>query len=141
MTLSPFRAVAKTAQAAADDKKARQIRIYDTGGTSGVADYFLLATVDSAPQMNAVEAEIDRRVKADHGLDPLRRDGRSSAQWQVLDYGGLVVHLMTEKARVFYGLERLWEHARALEAAPKKSTRAPRSAGKTAARRPRRRAS
>ncbi|TXH29758.1 MAG: ribosome silencing factor [Elusimicrobia bacterium] len=138
MTPSPFRDVAKTASAAADDKKARNIRIYDTAGSSGVADYFLLATVDSAPQMNAVQEEIDRCVKTAHGLDPLRRDGRGSAQWQVLDYGGLVVHLMTENARVFYGLERLWEHARALDAAPAKAPRAARRTAKPAARRRRR---
>ena len=138
MTTSPFRAVAKTASAAADDKKARNIRVYDTGGSSGVADYFLLATVDSAPQMNAVEEEIDRRVKTDHGLYPLRRDGRGSRQWQVLDYGGLVVHLMTETARVFYGLERLWEHARSLESAPAKAPRVSPRTRKTPARRGRR---
>lgn len=114
MTPPSFRAAVRTAAAAADDKKARNIQIHDAQGSSSIADFFLLATVDSPPQMAAVEEEIDRRVKGEHGLDPVRRDGRSSQFWHVLDYGGFVVHVMTEKARIFYGLERLWEHTRAL---------------------------
>ena len=45
------------------------------------------------------------------GLDPVHRDGRNSAQWRVLDYGGLIVHIFHENARGFYSMERLWEDA------------------------------
>ncbi len=114
MSALSFRAAVRTAAAAADDKKARNIQIHDAKGSSSAADYFLLATVESPPQMAAVEEEIDRRVKDEHGLNPVRREGRSSDLWHVLDYGGFVVHVMTEKARQFYGLERLWEHTRSL---------------------------
>lgn len=80
--------------------------------SSTLADYFVLATVDSGPQSSAVAKEIELQVKALSGGRALRSDGGDRAAWRVLDFGGLVVHLMTEPVRAFYGLERLWELAR-----------------------------
>jgi len=118
--LSPLRrkdflALARLAARCADEKKAEDVTLLDLSKTAGMADYFLLASVESQPQMQAVYDHIMRHVRDDYGLVPLHRDGIGSPQWTVVDYGGLVVHLFHQSAREFYGLERLWGDAKLLE--------------------------
>ena len=110
-----FLAVARLAAEAADDKKAADIRLLDVRHTSGLADYYLLASVQSAPQLQAVQDNVDQKVKEAFGLFPLHREGRHGVTWLVMDYGGLVIHLMHQATREFYSLERLWEGAKVVE--------------------------
>lgn len=110
-----FLAVGKAAARFADDKKAVDITLLDVRRFSSVADYYLLATAESTPQLQALQDYLDEKLKEQFHVDPLRRDGRSSSAWSVLDYGGLVVHLMNPSSRQFYDLERLWEGARRVE--------------------------
>lgn len=110
-----FLAVGKAAARLADDKKAADITLLDVRRISSVADCYLLATAESTPQMQALQDHIDAKLKEQFRVDPLRRDGRGSSAWSVLDYGGLVVHLMNPSSRQFYDLERLWEGAKRVE--------------------------
>lgn len=114
-----FRRLAVLAARAADEKLARDVRVWDVRSFSSLADYYVVATADSAPQMEAIEDALDQRLKTEENAPPLRRDGRGAAPWRVLDGGGVVVHLFTESARAFYGLERLWEGAKTVAWAPK----------------------
>ncbi len=107
-----FQAAAKTAALAADDKKAEDVVLLDVRRFSGLADFYLLASAGSSPQLQAVADHIEENLKERHALSPIRRDGSGSVTWKVLDYGGLVVHLMHSSTRAFYGLERLWDGAR-----------------------------
>ncbi len=107
-----FRKAALAAARAADDKKAGQIKLYDVRRSSTIADYLLVATVESASHSAAVQDEIDRCIQNVLGVVGRRRDGGARTNWRVLDYGGLVVHLMNEASRTFFDLERLWESAR-----------------------------
>jgi ribosome-associated protein len=122
-----FLELARLSARCADDKKAQDVAVLAVGKVTGLADYFVLASVDSQPQLAAVQDHVAKSIKEVFGLSPLHRDGVGSGQWTVLDYGGTVVHLFRRDARAFYGLERLWEGARAVEwkAAPPKK-RAPR---------------
>ena len=108
-----FLTAARRAATLCHDKKAEDILLLDARPIAGLADYYVLATVDSAPQLQAVQDHVAAQLKENAGLVPLRRDGRGSGQWSVLDYGGLVVHVMHREARAFYQLERLWEGAKA----------------------------
>lgn len=107
-----FRKAALEAARAADNKKSTHIKLYDVRRSSTLADYYLVATVESAPHSSAVQDEIERSLQTLLGTVGHRRDGRARAPWRVLDYGGLVVHLMNESSRSFFDLERLWESAR-----------------------------
>jgi ribosome-associated protein len=96
---------------AAQDKKAGAITLLDLTGLSAFTDYFLLCTGYSTPQVEAISDGIEEALKG-RGLRPLHREGRSGAEWLLLDYGGFIVHVLTERLRLFYDLERLWRMAR-----------------------------
>ena len=106
-----FKKLAVKAARAADDKKASDIALLHVRPVSGVADYVLVVSVDSRPQLEAVEDHVKKTLK-DEGALALHRDGRLSDRWRVLDYGGLLVHLMHPDARAFYRLESLFDGAK-----------------------------
>ena len=110
-----FLELALSAARVSDEKKASEVRVFDVHRFSTLADFYVLSTVDSSTQLQALHNHISQKVKDDFGLNPLRQDGTGSTQWFVLDYGGAVVHLMHRSARDFYALERLWEEARELD--------------------------
>ena len=72
---------------------------------------FLLCTGFSTPQVAAICDEIEEQLSK-LGLKLAHREGRGDAEWMLLDYGGFIVHVFTERARHFYDLERLWRSAR-----------------------------
>jgi ribosome-associated protein len=96
---------------AAQNKKAEAITLLDLRGLGAFTDYFLLCTGYNTPQVEAISDAIQETLKA-RGLRPQHREGRSGAEWLLLDYGGFIVHIFTERLRLFYDLERLWRVAR-----------------------------
>jgi ribosome-associated protein len=99
---------------AAQNKKADAITLLDLTGLGAFTDYFLLCTGYSTPQVEAISDAIEEALKA-RGLRPQHREGRSGAEWLLLDYGGFIVHIFTERLRLFYDIERLWRMARRID--------------------------
>lgn len=104
--------LARKAAKIADDKKASDIVILNVRRLTAVADYFVIVTADSTPQINAILDEITKNFREHEDMLPIHREGIDSASWSVLDFGGLVVHIMSPAARNLYSLERLWSEAR-----------------------------
>lgn len=94
-----------------EDKKGEGVALYDLGGKSSLCDYVIVATATSAPHLNALEEEVSIKLKED-GFFKLNRDGSGSQIWRVSDYGGLILHLMTEEARAYYALDKLFDYAK-----------------------------
>ncbi|MBE7493671.1 MAG: ribosome silencing factor [Verrucomicrobiaceae bacterium] len=103
--------IARACADLADDKKAENIRILDLRGLSPVTDWFVLCSALSAPQLRAVRDHIDDEMKARHGQRPLYKDGSYDSQWMILDYGNVMVHILTPEKRDYYCLEELWGDA------------------------------
>lgn len=99
--------LAVLAAKAADSKKAKNISVLDLAGKSSLADLMIIASVESYPQMKAVEEEITKVLKAG-GTCKLHADGAQSGTWRVLDYGGIIIHLFNSDTRDFYALDRLY---------------------------------
>ena len=99
---------------AAQNKKAEAITLLDLRGLGAFTDYFLLCSGYSTPQVEAIGDAVEETLKA-RGLRPQHREGRSGAEWLLLDYGGFIVHVFTERLRLFYDLERLWRMARRID--------------------------
>jgi ribosome-associated protein len=103
--------VALACARSADDKKAEAIVVLDVRKSSPVADYLVIATALSRPHMQALEDKIEEDLLGE-GMRLHHKSRPQTDQWRVLDYGGVLVHLMREEARELYALERLNEGAK-----------------------------
>ena len=118
--MKQFRKLAVELAQAAYSKKCRDIVILDVKKLTALCDYFIIATVNSQVQMKTVRESIDTCC-SEKGMRPI--NSRSvSPSWQVLDYVGIVIHLMTPPTREFYRLERLWHRAKTVNWNDKKRT-------------------
>jgi ribosome-associated protein len=95
---------------ALESKKAYRLTAFDVSEKTSIAEAFVLCTVGSARQAQAVADEVDRRLAAE-GSRALSVEGYRQGGWVLADYGDLILHIFTEERRDFYALERLWGDA------------------------------
>lgn len=74
------------------------------------ADYFVICSGANQRQIKAISDEVERMLKA-NGERPNSVEGYTNAEWVLMDYGDMVVHIFTETARSYYDLDRLWRDA------------------------------
>lgn len=96
--------------AAAEDKKANYITEIDLRGKTLIADFFIICSGTSNIHIRAIADGIIEALEK-QGTRQRRMEGYSEATWVLLDYGDLIVHVMSEEQRQFYGLEKLWTGA------------------------------
>jgi ribosome-associated protein len=102
--------ILKIAAGAADDKKAHDLTALDVSAIASFTSRFLICTGDSSRQIQAIADEIETRLR-ENGVRPDHIEGRQNAEWVVMDYSDLVVHIFSKTARTYYNLERLWRDA------------------------------
>ncbi|MBW8876156.1 MAG: ribosome silencing factor [Acidobacteria bacterium] len=100
----------REAVAAADDRKALELKVLHLQQVSDFTDYFLICSGTSERQVQAIADAVQERLRANR-VRPLHVEGYNRGQWVLLDYGDLVVHVFQEEPRRFYALERLWGDA------------------------------
>jgi ribosome-associated protein len=94
----------------AADKKASDIVLLDVRGQTTMTDYFVICSGASDRQLDAITDGIISGLKEDGDL-PLSREGTAGSHWLLIDFGGVIVHVMSKPEREFYQLERLWSGA------------------------------
>ena len=99
---------------AAQSKKAGGITVLDLQGLEAFTDYFVICTGYSTPQMKAICDEVEEVLYREMRRTPEHREGHRSAEWALLDFGSLIVHVFGEQGRRYYDLERLWRAAPSL---------------------------
>lgn len=100
--------MARIAWQALSDKKGEDIKIIDITGVSVLADYFIIASGNSESQISALVDNVEEELhKAGYHLK--QREGRSGANWILLDFGDIIVHVFDKENRLFYDLERIWK--------------------------------
>jgi len=92
-------------------KKGMDIVLLDVEGLFVLSDVFVIATGTSRPHVQSLAEHVEERMSQELGIKPLRSEGRAEAEWVLLDFGDVIVHLFQASAREFYGLERLWADA------------------------------
>lgn len=102
-----FRQLAKKIALLLRAEKAEKIVILDVRKLTFLTDYFLLANATSSLHLTTLKDTLDEHLSKEN-ISPLREEG-SSSSWQVLDYGGLIVHLFLPEIRNFYNLEKFWQ--------------------------------
>lgn len=93
-----------------DEQDAEAITILDVSGPLVIAEVFVVATVRSTRQAQAIAREIDQEVKDLRGRRRRNTGGleTEASNWVLLDFDDVVVHLFQPEARSYYGLEDLW---------------------------------
>lgn len=99
---------------AMDSKKGKDIRVLETDRVTTLADYFVLCSGSSAPQLKAL-ADAGEKAMKDHGILPHHVEGHRGGTWILQDYGDVVVHVFDKEARAFYDLDRLWADAKTVD--------------------------
>lgn len=109
-TTPTVREMVQAAVAAAQNRKAIEIRVLALGEVSDFTDYFLVCSGATERQVQAISDAVEERLR-ERGLRPLHVEGYRHGWWTLLDYGDLVLHVFTDDKRAYYGLERLWADA------------------------------
>lgn len=94
----------------AEDKLAEDVVCLPIGPVSSVADFIIIGTANSEPQLRALVGFVEREVLEKLGKKTLHRPEISVNEcgWALLDFGTVIVHLMTPETREKYNLEALW---------------------------------
>jgi ribosome-associated protein len=103
--------MALAAAAAAESKNARDIVILDMRDLVAYTDHMVVCTGQTPRQTKAISDEVRRLMKSDLGMIPRKVEGDREAEWILLDFIDVVVHVFTPQARDFYRLDRLWNEA------------------------------
>ena len=99
--------MAAIAVEALEEKKGNDISIIDLETISTIADYFIIAGGSNKNQIQAMTDEVIEKLGR-AGYEIKHTEGYNSANWILLDYGDIVVHIFDEENRLFYDLERIW---------------------------------
>ena len=96
-----------------EEKQASDIVLLDIHEQTSIADYFVIATVDTERQAKAIEDDLLQTLRVEQNIRPLSIEGAENrgGGWVLVDYGDVIVHLFTEEAREHYQLEELWNKA------------------------------
>ena len=100
---------------AAESKKATDIKVLDLRGVTSFADYFVICNGGNQRQIQAISDEIGLQLKRLAHELPKSVEGYNQAEWVLADYGDVLIHIFSAKARAYYDLERLWRSAKTVE--------------------------
>ncbi|WP_124066440.1 ribosome silencing factor [Clostridium sp. E02] len=104
----------KTAYTALSDKKGEEISIIDIRNVSVVADYFIIASGLNANQVQAMVDNVEAALEG-KGYVCKQIEGYQTANWILMDYGDIIVHVFDRDNRLFYDLERIWRDGKTMQ--------------------------
>ena len=99
---------------AALEKKAKNIIILNMQKVTSFADYSIVCSGTSDRQVQSIAQAIEENMKK-NGFLPLGIEGERTAQWILMDYADIIVHVFYEPVRDLYDMERLWSDAPRME--------------------------
>lgn len=105
----------KTAYAALSDKKGEDISIIDIRNVSVMADFFIIANGSNSNQVQAMVDNVEEEL-GKNGFVCRQVEGYQSANWILMDYGDIIVHVFDRDNRLFYDLERIWRDGKTIAA-------------------------
>ncbi|HIV97911.1 MAG TPA: ribosome silencing factor [Candidatus Agathobaculum stercoravium] len=91
------------------EKKAQDIQVLQVERLTELTEYFVICSATSTTQVKSLADNVEWRLKYDHETVVHHTEGYESAQWMLLDYGCVVLHVFMPEARKFYNLENLWK--------------------------------
>ena len=91
------------------NKKGKDPVVMDfTKMNNGLCDAFIICHGTSRPQVEALAASVIEEVKKKTGRNVFHKEGFENAEWILIDFSEVIVHIFQESRRTFYNLEQLW---------------------------------
>jgi len=115
---SDTQALAVTAARAADDKQGSDIVVIDVGNVLPITSLFVVASASNSRLVRTIADAVTESVRNATGRAPVRSEGMAEAQWILVDYGDVVVHVFAEETRRYYEIERLYRDRPIIEWRP-----------------------
>ena len=95
---------------ACDDRKAGDIKLLKVDKVSTIADWILITEGLSDVQVRSIVNNVEKTIREEADLLPLRKEGINEAKWALLDYGDLIINVLQPNERKFYDLESFWSN-------------------------------
>lgn len=115
MNINHSRTMARLAIEALEDKKAEDIRIIDIRDISVVADYFIIANGSNRSQIQALADNVQETLGR-AGFEMKQAEGYNTANWILMDFNDVIIHIFDKENRLFYNLERIWRDGKTIDA-------------------------
>ncbi|MFN8022979.1 MAG: ribosome silencing factor [Acidimicrobiales bacterium] len=112
------KALAVAAARAADDKKADDTIVLSVGELLNITEYFVVTSAPNRRLVRTIVETIEEVVGDELERKPLRVEGLTEAQWVLMDYGDVVVHVFVDEMRQYYEIERLYRDVPRVEWRP-----------------------
>ena len=99
-----------------EDGKGKDVALLDISGLNSWTDYFVIVTVNSSTHWQGLYKQVKEYIK-DNDLEIHLTNKKSpdGDDWNLIDLGAIVIHLMSEQARQFYDLEKLWHNGKVID--------------------------
>ena len=114
MTDNRSKEMTRLAISALEDKKAEDISIIDISEVSVLADYFLIASGSNRSQIQALTDNVEEKLGR-AGYAKKQIEGYDTANWILMNYGDIIVHIFDRENRLFYDLERIWRDGKRVD--------------------------
>ena len=108
--------MAKLTIEALEDKKAENIKVIDISEVSVIADYFIIAGGNNANQIQALCDNVEEKLGR-AGYECKQTEGYDTANWILMDFGDIIVHVFDKENRLLYDLERIWRDGKSVDPA------------------------
>lgn len=105
---------AKLAIEALEDKKGVDIRLIDISEVSVIADYFVIAGGENPSQIQAMCSNVEEKLGR-AGCVVKQIEGYDTANWILMDFGDIIVHIFDRENRLLYNLERIWRDGKQID--------------------------
>ena len=97
-----------------DEKKAMDVAVIDISPKASFADYFVMASAGSERQLDALVDNVEDALEPQK-IFPKSVEGKRSSGWILMDYGDVVINVMSVEMREKYNIERIWGDCESLE--------------------------
>jgi ribosome-associated protein len=97
-----------------EEKKGEDVLLLDITNLNTFTDYFIFCSGNSDRQLRALQQDIVKSVKHEFSVLPWSNEGDEDAEWMLVDYGDVIVNIMSPEKRRFYDLEGFWKEGKVL---------------------------
>ena len=112
--MSDSRNAARIAVNALQDKKAQDLRILDIKNVTVIADYFIIAGGNNSSQIQALCNNVEEKLGR-AGFQCRQIEGYDTANWILMDFGDVIIHIFDKENRLLYDLERIWRDGKIID--------------------------